>query len=149
MFIDYSSGKAALQAMDDLVPFLRDHYGPSRPIKPLAYIKGGDTSGRGADKAGSKSERKAAVTATRPVAERANDSDFCERLPLVSDPKVFLSLANASASFVGCMLSVGVCCGNFSYPSLPPLPHFLACRGSFPFSCRAVDRQPAQGRRRY
>ena len=81
MFIDYSSGKAALQAMDDLVLFFRDNYGPSRPIKPLAYIKGGDTSGRGADKAGRKSEKNAAGAATRPVAERATESDFCERLP--------------------------------------------------------------------
>jgi len=76
MFIDYCSGKAAMQALNDIMAHLRDHCGVQRAIKPVAYIKGSDKSVK--DRTSGKAEK------TSP--ESSSESDFCMQLshPIIS-----------------------------------------------------------------
>lgn len=81
MFVDYSSGKAALQALDYIVPFLRDHC-PSRMIKPVAYIKGGEVKEVEKKALNNKTEKRSALPA-------ACAGDFCRpRKPVCSTGSV-------------------------------------------------------------
>ena len=78
MFIDYCSGRAAMQALDDIMAHLRDHCGVQRQIKPVAYIKGSDKIVKASERTSGKAEK------TSP--ESSSESDFCMQLshPIIS-----------------------------------------------------------------